>query len=466
MNQQKELVKNTLIIAIGKLSTQFLSFLLLPIYTLFLSPTEYGTLDLVVVYLGLLAPVLTVQMEMAVFRHLIDARVDKERAPRIISSSFAVALAGGLAGAVLIGIYGLLASAALAPYILAAFVSTIFSNFFLQVARGLGRNDVFAMTSILIGLVNIALSLVAVIVLGWSVSGILLALALANLIGASFLVVRLKAWRYIGLANVKVGEARSLLGYSWPLVPNHISLWGIGGISRTLIASILGLAAMGIYAAANKFTLIYTSLYSVFAMSWTESVSLHISKKDDFLSKASNSMLQLFGCLTLFIISASALLFPLLVSGDFSQARYYVPLLLLGGFFGSLVTHYGAIYLAVKQTSKIAIITFQAVMVSTVLTLAGIFFMGLYAPAIAIIVTYLYIAIRRHSDVQQYTKIRYEKKTIVGLLSIATVVFILYYINNPITDIVSVITTALLAVVLNKNEISRIIAIILKRREQ
>lgn len=45
MNQKKQLLVNTIIIAIGKLSTQVVSFLLLPLYTSKLSPAEYGTYD-------------------------------------------------------------------------------------------------------------------------------------------------------------------------------------------------------------------------------------------------------------------------------------------------------------------------------------------------------------------------------------------------------------------------------------
>ena len=80
------LVKNTLIIAFGKLSTQFLTFLLLPLYTTYLATSEFGTVDLVMTYVTLLAPIITVSLEMGVFRFLIDVRSDEERQKRIIST--------------------------------------------------------------------------------------------------------------------------------------------------------------------------------------------------------------------------------------------------------------------------------------------------------------------------------------------------------------------------------------------
>ena len=47
MHKKRELAKNTVIIFLGKVSTQFISFFLLPLYTRFLSASSYGTVDLI-----------------------------------------------------------------------------------------------------------------------------------------------------------------------------------------------------------------------------------------------------------------------------------------------------------------------------------------------------------------------------------------------------------------------------------
>ena len=70
----KELAKNTAIISIGKICTQVVSFLLLPIYTNILSTEEYGAVDLIITYTALLLPLVTLQLEQALFRFLLDKR--------------------------------------------------------------------------------------------------------------------------------------------------------------------------------------------------------------------------------------------------------------------------------------------------------------------------------------------------------------------------------------------------------
>ena len=63
MDHKKQLVKNTIIIAIGKMSTQIISYLLLPLYTAKLSPSEYGIYDFVITVCVFASPIITLLME-------------------------------------------------------------------------------------------------------------------------------------------------------------------------------------------------------------------------------------------------------------------------------------------------------------------------------------------------------------------------------------------------------------------
>ncbi|TWP25330.1 hypothetical protein EUA66_00190, partial [TM7 phylum sp. oral taxon 349] len=140
MSKQSSLVKNTLIIAFGKLSTQFLTFLLLPLYTTYLATSEFGTVDLVMTYVTLLAPIITVSLEMGTFRFLIDVRGDEERQKRIISTVVRfTACMLALATAVYLLVWSFV-NIPYGLYALGATVAVIVSNMFLQIARGFGDN--------------------------------------------------------------------------------------------------------------------------------------------------------------------------------------------------------------------------------------------------------------------------------------------------------------------------------------
>ena len=86
MVREKELVKNTIIITIGKVCTQLITFLLLPLYTGILSIEEYGTVDLLNTLVSLLLPIVTLQIDQGLFRELIEVRDNEEQKKKIISS--------------------------------------------------------------------------------------------------------------------------------------------------------------------------------------------------------------------------------------------------------------------------------------------------------------------------------------------------------------------------------------------
>ena len=76
MNRSEKLLKNTLIIGIGNFSTKFLTFIMLPFYTKWLSPDAYGEFDLLATYVVLIISFATLQLEQAIFRFSLK---DKEK---------------------------------------------------------------------------------------------------------------------------------------------------------------------------------------------------------------------------------------------------------------------------------------------------------------------------------------------------------------------------------------------------
>ena len=58
MSRGKELVKNTIIILIGRVSTQLLSFFMMPLYTHYINTSDYGYVDLIQSYIALIVPII------------------------------------------------------------------------------------------------------------------------------------------------------------------------------------------------------------------------------------------------------------------------------------------------------------------------------------------------------------------------------------------------------------------------
>lgn len=91
-NQQKStskaLFKNTGIIAIGQISTKIVNFFLLPLYTALLTTEEYGLVDLLITYAGLIAVIVGLQVFQAVFRFLVTIRKIKKNVQQLYQVLF------------------------------------------------------------------------------------------------------------------------------------------------------------------------------------------------------------------------------------------------------------------------------------------------------------------------------------------------------------------------------------------
>ena len=132
MSRIKDLAKNTLIITIGRISTQFITFLLLPLYTALLTTEEYGTVDLITTLVQLFIPIVSLMIDQGVFRYLLSSENENTK-KEVISNAFFLLL--GL-NFVFIIIYLLLLPLITVKYkiwILLILVITAFSNVFLQI---------------------------------------------------------------------------------------------------------------------------------------------------------------------------------------------------------------------------------------------------------------------------------------------------------------------------------------------
>lgn len=456
MSKKAELAKNTMIIAVGKMSTQLVSFLLIPIYTIFLTPSEYGTIDLIITYIVLSTPFLTLQLERAAFRYLIDVRSDVQRKKSIVSNILLITLVSTFVCLVVYTIASALIQIPNSILIASSIISTVLSNLFMQIARGFGDNKKYTISSIITGLVTLLANIILVIFLHKGISGVLLSLIIANTICIIYLFTTIKLWRYISPKSINLNNQKMLVKYSLPLIPSAVSWWAINTSDRTIISIFIGFAANGIYAVANKYAAIFTALYSIFDMSWTESASMHINSKDkdSFFSDIYNTSLRIFGSVGLCLIAVLPLIFNLLIDAKFKEAYMYIPILILAALLNSIVSFYSTVYIAKKMTNKVLATSISAALINICLNLVFIKLIGVYAAALSTAIAFLVMAIFRHYDIKKYVNITYKNNIMIKLIIAYAVVIYLYYIDNQITNFINVILVIVISLVMNKSLIT------------
>lgn len=86
MSQYKKLGLNSLLIFIGNLGSKLIVFLMLPFYTKFLSPQQFGKADLIMSYISLVIPIITMIVTEAVFRLPVGKDIEDKK--KYFSNSF------------------------------------------------------------------------------------------------------------------------------------------------------------------------------------------------------------------------------------------------------------------------------------------------------------------------------------------------------------------------------------------
>lgn len=453
MNRQKELAKNTIILTIGKICTQFVSFLLLPLYTSLLEPTEYGIVDLVNTYIVLLTPIFNWQFENGLFRFLIDYRNDEHKKKELFSTVFIINIVQAVLYIMLYLLFQDFITLEYKVFIAFDVVTNIFLNTLLQFPRGVGNNTIYSIGCFLSASMTVIFNVIFIAVFRWGAYGMFMATLLAKIITCVYLFCAMKTWHYFSVKSYNKELFRDVFKYSMPLVPNQLSWWVVGASDRTIVSHFIGVFSNGIYSVANKFSTIYVTFYNIFNLSWTESVSLHMNDedRDDFLTDIINIMFNLFATIDVGIIACIPFVFRLMVNSKYDTAYYQIPILMIAVLFQVVVGLYSVIYVALKKSTEIAKTSFYAAVINIVVDLFLIRYIGLYAASLSTLVAYAAMAIYRYIDVKKYVSVRLSGKNLFAALFSVLISVFAYYSKNFIFCIVSLIYAIIYAIFFNRN---------------
>lgn len=453
MNKKKQLAKNTIIIFFGKVCTQLISFFLLPLYTAYLNTAEYGIVDLIQTYVTLLVPIITLELEMSIFRYLVDARSNTTERDKLISNNFFVLLVSLFVFSIIYIIVGLFVSIPFKWLILIDIIVCVLSGNFLQVARGFGKTMDYSISCILTGLTTVLSNIVLICFVHMGSMGMIISMALANGICSLYLFLRLKLYKCINFKKVDFKLLKDMYKYSIPLIPNGISWWIVNVSDRSIISWVLGAGANGLYAISNKFPTIISSLTGIFNLSWAESAALHINAedRDEFFSDITNTVIKLFTALGVGMIACMPFVFPILIDNKYSAAYDYIPFLVLGTVFNVALCLYSQVYLAKKLSKQVATTAIIGAVINIIINVLFIRKIGLYAASLSTAISYFVMMVYRHIDLKKYINIRIERGLILKTILIFTFAIILYYQNNLFFDIINLLVVCSYAFLLNKN---------------
>lgn len=406
MDRYKKLFSNSVVFAIGNLGSKMITFFMVPLYTRYLTTSEYGTSDLISTLVSLLTPIFTLSVIDAVFRFAMDKNSNNKK---VLTNGFFISTISFIVFLLLTPFIKHISYGLFVCFL--TYVSAL-ESMLQQFARGIGRSKLYAFTGLLMTLITVISNIILLVNMGWLLKGYLLSLLLAQLGGFIFLFLVLKCWNYIDVRTVDKILTKKMLAYSIPMIPNTISWWLSNSANKVFISVMLTTSANGIYAVANKIP----SFVSVFVTTFTQ--AWQISAIEEFRSKDSGKFFSQIMNLTvgvLFIGISVLTLFAkpivsILSTPDYFSAWKIVPWLALAVLYSSLASFLGTIYTSSMQTRYLFVTTVCGALANILSNLVLVPIFGLIGAGISAAFAFLIVSFMRFRDSRKFIKLRVDKK--------------------------------------------------------
>lgn len=410
MSDKKTLVQDTILYAIANFGTVGLNFLLLPFYTRYFTPEQFGTWDITLTTISLLIPIVTLELTSASYRWLIEENNFKQQAVIITTAFLQI-----IKQLVVINLISLiLLSFWTFPYKWLALIflnAAIITNFSLQCARALRYNLMFASLSLLQTLIIIVVNVTLLLEYQFGIEAFFYANIAACLIISTIIWFRLPLGQYIRWKKLNY-SSRSLLkdyfNYALPIIPAAISWWVMTMSDRWIIAIFLGVSTNGIYAIALKIPAVLLMINTIFSLAWKDSAirSFKSKQKNEYYSLVFKYYFRLLSLAVIILTLIAKPVINYFIGQAYHEAWKYSGILLIAALFHSLALFWSAGFHGAKETKAILRSSIVGACINVIINVLFINLIGLYAVAISTLLAFFITWIMRVKEAKSHFTIK------------------------------------------------------------
>ncbi|WP_242397953.1 lipopolysaccharide biosynthesis protein [Bacteroides xylanisolvens] len=458
MGRYSRLGKNTVLVFIGNAGSKLVGLLMLPFYTRCLSVEDYGTTDIINVYVTFLLSIVSCCIAESIFIFPKGQTYEKQR--EFLSSGLAFLIIAFLVTGIIFAGVSIVADCYSIEnsftqniwLIYALLIAQLCQQLFQQFARSIDRIMVFSVAGIVLTASTALFSFFLIPHLG--VVGFVLSLVLANWATTVYSLFCSTAYRFISLSAIRWDRCREMLKYSIPLIPNGIMWWLVSALNRPIMEANLGMHAIGLFAVANKFPAILTMLFAVFSTSWQISVIEEYGKEgfNEFYNKVYKYIVLMLVLLFIIITLCSKMLIYIFASSEYIDAWRYIPVLTLGTVFSAISSMSGTVFSAVKISKYFFYSSVWGALTAVLLNFLLIPYWGGMGAAISMLLSFVVMALSRILYSRKYVKLQNGFILSVMILLSVLLLFLVFCLSMySWLYYTSVSLIVLLVLLINKN---------------
>lgn len=257
----KKVVLNACVYVANNIFVKAFQFFLVPIYTAFLSPEEYGANNVITSFISILAVLMTLSISSATSRLYAENREDAGKVQRLFGSLYLfTALFGTFILALLLCFNGCLSAWLLLdidffPVVFLAILNLLLTSIATQytgMLQAMQEAKECAVINIVSFSLNLSLNYLFVAVLDLKLAGIYYSGILVNSLQVLFSLFRMHK-RELVRWTLDRAFLRDALKYSIPLIPHSLSGSISQFVGRLILGNSFSLATVGIFSLASQF---------------------------------------------------------------------------------------------------------------------------------------------------------------------------------------------------------------------
>lgn len=437
MNTTKKFIKTSIIYLIGNVLSKLIAFVLIPIYTTYISPNIYGEFDLMNSLISLVAPLIFFQVWDGLFRFVYDYEDIKEKY-FVVTNSFNIFIFGiilyeiifiiasrfiNIPGNVFVNIYG---------------ISYASQYLFGTIARTFKQNKLYMISGVVNTLVNLLLNIILIVVLKKAnINSLFLSIILGNFVQCLIIFIKLDIIKYTNLKNVDFQLIKKMIKFSMPIAVSTISYWLLTGYTKVFISKNFGYSSNGIFAMGSKIASFILVIVSVMQMAWHESSFEVANNKDkkEYYQKGLNSFLIILLYSTISIILLLKVIFPIIIKGEYYESIKIMPIILIYTAINAFSGFASSQFLAEKD-SKIPLYT---TLISALINILLLFLfkkLDILGASIALFISFFINTALRIILLKKKYNIKINKKNILASIMLLIIVTFIYYKLNNIINII------------------------------
>lgn len=362
-----KLAGNSIIYTVFSVLQKGINFFLLPIYTVYLTTEEYGTIGVVTSLTAIYSIFFGLVLNGAATRFYFKYQNDKNAVKELWGTLFTFTLLNSFS---LFAVFFVFKSffvipfaegISFYPFIFLGLISSVFNTsfiFFQSCVQAKQDGFRYAIANFLFFALNLFLILLFVVLFKKKAEGVLAALSITTIVFFIYTIIFFSPQIRWGINKKYLKDA---LFYSLPLLPHALSGWIFTAMDRIFINNLRSASEVGIYSVGFQFAyilnVIATSVQQAYSPWFMEQIE-HNPNYQEEIRKKSSFMVNAYALIAMGIIIFAPIVLRFMTTSSFHRGVTVIPFLVGAAFLNSMYYIYTNVFF-ISKTYLVSIISFS-----------------------------------------------------------------------------------------------------------